>query len=117
MQKIQTLNDIVDAVKAGKTKTVAVAAGQDPDTILAITRAVSEGVVKAVLVGDEKAISEVAASKDINLNHFRIVNESNALTAARKAVEIVNKGDADMVMKGLVKTGDYMKAIFNKQTT
>jgi len=114
MKHIKKLTDLVDAVKERETKTVAVAAGQDPDTILAIARAVKYGVINAILVGDEKLINKVASDKDIDLNLFKIINETDTKLAANKAVELVNSGDANLVMKGLVKTGDYLKAIFNK---
>jgi phosphate butyryltransferase len=38
------------------------------------------------------------------------------MKAATKAVEIINKGEADFLMKGLVSSDKYMKAILNKET-
>ncbi|MCK5147694.1 bifunctional enoyl-CoA hydratase/phosphate acetyltransferase [bacterium] len=112
---VKKLSDLVEMVKGSETQTVAVAAGQDPDTITAITRAVTQGVVKAILVGDEDKIKDVCKNANIDVSIFDIVNEPDSKKAALKAVMLVKDGKAQMVMKGLVKTPDYMRAILNKE--
>lgn len=116
MSHIKKLEDLVDEVKGGCSITVAVAAGQDPDTISAIAHAVKQNVVKAILIGDEKEIHKVAKEKKIDVGLFEIVHEADPKEAAKKAVAMIHAGKADMVMKGLVKTADYLKAILNKET-
>ena len=41
---------------------------------------------------------------------------SDESKAANKAVELINKGEGDILMKGLVSTDKYMRAILNKET-
>ena len=53
-------------VKIGETPTMAIASGQDLDTLLAIAKAVEEDVVKAILVGQEGAIKKVVREKKID---------------------------------------------------
>jgi phosphate butyryltransferase len=38
------------------------------------------------------------------------------MKAATKAVELINKGEGDVLMKGLVSSDKYMRAILNKET-
>ncbi|PKO96513.1 MAG: phosphate butyryltransferase, partial [Bacteroidetes bacterium HGW-Bacteroidetes-9] len=47
---------------------------------------------------------------------FKMVHEPNEAKAATVAVKLVNSGEGDLLMKGLVSTDKYMKAILNKET-
>ncbi len=116
MKPIQKLQELLETVKVGHTPRLAVAAGNDPDTIVAIDRAVREDVVKAKLVGDEKAILRVCEEYAIDPSRFEIVSVHNPDEASIEAVRLVREKEADMLMKGLVKTATYMKAILNRET-
>ena len=115
MKPILKLQDLLDVVKGEATPTIAVAAGQDPDTILAINRAVKENVVKAIMVGNKEAIVRVANEKGVEQIDFEIVSVSDPEHAVLEAVQLVREKKADMLMKGLVKTSTYMKAILDKE--
>ena len=81
----------------------------------AIMEAKNQGIANAILVGDEEKIKVVAASINMDLSQFEIVHEANAAKAALKAVELVSSGKADMVMKGLVDTANFLRAVLNKE--
>ena len=115
MEPIVKLQDLLITVKGEPTRSIAVAAGQDPDTILAVAKAVEEDVIKAVLVGDEKAILQVAEEKGVSSSLFDIVPAEDEESAALIAVRLVREKKADMLMKGLVKTATYMKAVLDKE--
>jgi len=115
LEPIVKLQDLLITVKGEPTRSIAVAAGQDPDTILAVAKAVEEDVIKAVLVGDEKAILQVAEEKGVSSSLFDIVPAEDEESAALIAVRLVREKKADMLMKGLVKTATYMKAVLDKE--
>jgi len=114
VKPILKLQDLLDVVQGEATPTIAVAAGQDPDTILAINRAVKENVVKAIMVGNKEAIVRVANEKGVEQIDFEIVSVSDPEHAVLEAVQLVREKKADMLMKGLVKTSTYMKAVLDK---
>lgn len=114
MKPVLKLQDLLTAVKGETTRNVAVAAGHDPDTILAIARAVEEDVIKAILVGNEKEILRVAKDKKVNPSLFDIMNAEDDISATTKSVLLVREKKADMLMKGSVNTSTYMKAILDK---
>jgi phosphate butyryltransferase len=116
VKPIRKLKDLLEMVKAATTPRLAVAAGQDPDTILAIEKAVREDVVKAILVGDEKAISDVIEERHLDASLFEVIHQPDDKSAAEEAVRLVKEKKAEMLMKGLVKTATYMKAILAKET-
>ena len=114
MKPIFRLKDLIETVKGEPKKSMAVAVGQDPDTILAVARAVKENVVKAILIGDENEICRVAKERSIDSSLFEIIPISDPVSATVEAVKLVREKKANMLMKGLVKTTTYMKAVLDK---
>jgi phosphate butyryltransferase len=115
LKPIHRLDDLCQQIKVESKRTVAVAAGQDPETIEAVARAVEENVVNAILVGKKSAIMQVTGEKNINPDLFQIVDVADPNEAAVKAVSMVSQGEADMLMKGMVKTAEFMRAILDKE--
>ncbi|MCK5857041.1 MAG: bifunctional enoyl-CoA hydratase/phosphate acetyltransferase, partial [Bacteroidales bacterium] len=52
---------------------------------------------------------------NFNFDGVEIFDESNPKKSATKAVELVRADKADVLMKGLVSSGDFLKAILNKE--
>jgi len=94
---------------------IAVAWAQDPNTIGAIQRSVNEGFIEAVLIGNRDEISNTCNSEGIDEQFFSIVNTNDAAKASALAVEMVKAGEADVVMKGLVGTDVFLKAVMDKE--
>lgn len=75
----------------------------------------SKNIATAILVGDEAKIREIAASIDMDLTDFEIINEPDTEAAALKAVELVHNGKADILLKGLLETKTFLKSVLNKE--
>lgn len=112
---VKNFDDLLAKVKSGQIKKVAVAVAQDEPVLEAVKAAQEQGIAEAILVGDEKAIKEVADKIGMDLSKFELIHEPNDLKAALKAVELASKGEADMVMKGLVDTANFLRAVLNKE--
>ena len=112
---IKKLDDLFDELKSRPTKRIIGAYACDSHTIGAIYNAVKKGIVSATLVGDEKKIADVCKSENIDIALFDIVNEPVDTKAAAKAVDMINKGEGDILMKGTLSTDRYMRAILNKE--
>jgi phosphate butyryltransferase len=113
---ITKLEQIFDVVRLKGKKRLVAAYANDSHTIGAVSMAVDMGIVDGVLVGDEATIKRVCEEEKIDVKKFRIVQEADEMKAASKAVELINKGEGDILMKGLVSTDKYMRAILNKET-
>lgn len=111
----KTFDEVLSKVKQGKIRTVAVAVAQDEPVLEAVKAAKEQGIANAILVGDEKTIKEIAKQINMDLQGFEIVHEENIVKAALKAVELVSTGKADMVMKGLIDTANFLRAVLNKE--
>jgi len=112
---ITKLSQIIDKVKNNPNKRLIAAYANDAHTIEAVTEAYKLGLIDATLVGCEKTIRKVAAEHGFDISKFAIVDEPNDMKAAQKAVAMVSKGEGDILMKGLVSTDKYMRAILNKE--
>ena len=113
---IASFNDLFAELKAKKIcKKLVVAWGVDEHSIEAAYKAAEAGFVEATLVGDEATIKQVCADNNIDVNDFTIIQEADENKAAAKACEIINNGEGDILMKGLLSTDKYMRAILNKE--
>jgi len=106
----KTLSDKLS--KATKRTKLVAANATDEHTLLAIVRAVEEGFVEAVLVGNAAEIEE---TKGLDSEFIHIVDIPDAAQAAKEAVRMVRNGEADALMKGLINTDVLLKAILNKE--
>ena len=113
---ITKLEQIFDVVRSKGKKRLVAAYANDSHTIGAVSMAVDMGIIDGILVGDEATIKRVCEEEKIDVKKFRIVQEADEMKAASKAVELINKGEGDILMKGLVSTDKYMRAILNKET-
>lgn len=112
---ITRLEQMIEAARAKNRKRIVAAYANDSHTIEAIDHAIDLGIVEATLVGDEATILNVCKKLNIDPGKFRIVQEADEQKAAHKAVELIVKGEGDFLMKGLVSTDKYMRAILNKE--
>jgi phosphotransacetylase len=112
---IKTLDQVIELVKSKPKKRLVAAYANDKHTIEAVNVAVEMGIVEATLVGDETIIYQVCKELEIDSSKFRIVQESNDVKAATKACDLINDGEGDILMKGLLSTDKYMRAILHKE--
>ena len=112
---ITKLDQVIELVKSKPRKRLIAAYANDSHTIEAVNNAVGMGIVDATLVGDEQVIASVCKELNIDAAKFTIVHEPVDVKAAAKACEIINNGGGDILMKGLLPTDKYMRAILNKE--
>lgn len=108
-------DDLLKKVTECSKKKVAVAVAQDAPVLEAVKAAKEQGIADAILVGDEAKIKEIAASLNMDLTGFEIINETDNVAAALKAVSLVHDGKADMYMKGLIDTKNFLKSVLDKE--
>ena len=112
---ITKLAQVVDLVKSKPKKRLVAAFANDDHTIEAVNHAVELGIVDAVLVGDESCIHQVCKQLNIDANKFTIIHEPDEVKAATKSCDLINRKEADILMKGALSTDKYMRAILHKE--
>jgi phosphate butyryltransferase len=114
---VQVLYDyagIRKALKSAKPPIVSVAVAQDREVIRTIMAAYEEGLARAVLVGESERIEEILGEEGIS-SPIPIVHESDEEAACRKAVQLIKSGEADLLMKGLVNSSIFLRAVLKEE--
>jgi phosphate butyryltransferase len=113
---IRTLDQMEEKVLALKRKhRIAVAWAQDNNTISAIHKAVKKGFVEAIMIGKSSEIIKVCKAEGIDEKLFTLKEVDNEGAASVEAVRLAKNGEADIVMKGLVGTDKFLKAVMDKE--
>lgn len=111
----KTFADLIAKVNECGMKKVSVAVAQDSAVLEAVKAAKERNIADAILVGDEKKIRDIAASLNMDLSDFEIINVEDITEAALTAVKLVHEGKADMYMKGLIDTKGFLKSVLDKE--
>ncbi|MGI6320615.1 MAG: phosphate acyltransferase [Bacteroidales bacterium] len=112
---ITKLDQLIELVKTKGKKRLVAAYANDSHTIEAVNDAVDNGIVDAVLTGNSEVIKKTCEDLNIDYTKFKIVHEEDEMKATSLAVKIINDGEGDILMKGLVSTDKYMRAILHKE--
>ncbi|SLM18232.1 Phosphate butyryltransferase [uncultured spirochete] len=111
---LKNFNDVIEKLRNIGHITIALAAAEDSESIEAIQKVASLADVKAILVGNSDKIIALCGPKSLPEN-FKIINEPSSPAAALRAASLVRTGEADILMKGLVNTSDFLRAVLNPE--
>lgn len=112
---ITSFKEILKKAKSLGRKTISVASAEDIEVLNSIEQARTEGLVKGILIGDKKAITEIAIKNEINPANYEIIDEPDKTKSARLSVVFVKDKKADILMKGMVSTAILLKAVLDKE--
>lgn len=72
--------------------------------------------IAAICVNDEATRESLRLAEEAGLAEAIYVNDADPTVAAANAVAMVRRGEADILMKGLIGTDQLLRAILNKET-
>lgn len=113
---IRSMENIIDYVKGSVKKRIAVVAAHDEDVLQSVFEAARLGLVDASLIGDKKKIYEIAEKFEIDASGYEIIKEFDDTKAAKIAVDMVNSGNADIIMKGMLQTADLFRVVLDRES-
>lgn len=111
----KNFQELLSKLSSCGRKTLSVACAQDTAVLEAVKEAHDLGIIDAVLVGDEAKIREIANEIKMDCSQFTIINEPDSDKAPLTAVQLVHDGKADMYMKGILPTKNFLKSVLNKE--
>ncbi len=113
---ITSFTELVEAVQADDRKSrIAVVAADDSHTVEAVVNAQKEGIAEALLIGREDLVRQRLQELGEDVSDYVIVDAPTIEDSLEAAVDLVNAGKADVLMKGHLETGDFMRAILKKE--
>jgi len=110
------LNDLIEITKNKEQVKIAVAAAEDAHVLEAVKDAYDRGLVTPILVGDKEEILKIAKEINFEIKEEWIIDEKKPALSSKKAVELIKNKEASILMKGLVQTSDFLRAVLNKET-
>jgi len=114
--QIKSFGELADIVCANEKKSrIAVVAADDSHTVEAVTNAQKEGLVEALFIGKQALIEERLDELNENKSDYTIIDAPSIEESLARAVELIQAGQANVLMKGHLETGDFMRAILNKE--
>lgn len=106
---LRNFNQIKDMVHLKQPKHMAVVFPHDEQVIGAVIKAFHAGIIQPILIGHKPVIKTL-----IKQEAMVIIDEPDEEKACKIAVDLVNKGQADLLMKGLIDTKTLLKAVVHK---
>jgi len=107
-------SDIMTACRDIGKFTISVAVAQDEDVLNAVKVANDNELANAILVGDECKIKPIL--EKIQFGNAEIIHEPDEQSAAKRAVSLIRDKQADVLMKGLINSSDFMRAVLDSNT-
>ncbi|HPM00581.1 MAG TPA: phosphate acyltransferase [Candidatus Cloacimonadota bacterium] len=115
MSSITSLDQLVEKVKGLPKRRIAIAVAEDQNTLGAINEAVQNGFIHPIMLGNAEKIKQLCQSENIDYSNFEIIHFDNEVQATQEAVKLVRENKADVLMKGLVNTDKFLKAVLDKE--
>jgi phosphate butyryltransferase len=113
---LKTFSEIENQVRNMKQRTLAVAMAEDEELLMAIERARSKGLTKAILVGEKGKIKSIFKKTNVDERDYDLIDSRGEESSVSEAVSLVRNGAAQVLMKGLCSTSVFLKAILNKES-
>lgn len=111
-----SFDELKNAIRAASIqKTIAVAAAHDEEVLECAVQAKKERLADFILIGNTKKIQNILISLGESPNSWKLIEEPDDARAAARAAEIAAEKKADALMKGLLHTSVFLRALFNKE--
>lgn len=106
---------LFEAVKHIEKRRLVVANGVDEHSLEAVAMAVKMGIVSVIITGNPDLIEASCNTLSLPSGKYQVVPAYTEIEAVSTAVALARDGSANLIMKGLISTDLFMKAILNKE--
>jgi phosphate butyryltransferase len=113
--KLERLSDLFVYTKYLQKRTLIAVNAVDLHTLEAIFEAIKLGIVSGVVTGNQNEIIELCEQNGMDHQLIRIIHTESEEQAAQLAVAEVKKTPESILMKGLISSDKFMRAILNKE--
>ncbi len=111
---VKHLTEILNLAKAGRKRKLVLVNGVDRHSLEAVRLAFETGLVNVAVTGSKREIIQTGRELGMDLSFFEIIDAESEEEAALAAVKMIDKGEADLIMKGLISSDKYMRALLNR---
>lgn len=105
---------LLERCKALEAIPTAVAHPCEESALTGAVEAAQAGLIAPVLVGPAARIEQIARAANIDLGKLEIVDAEHSMDSAKKAVDLVKQGRAEVLMKGSLHSDELLSAIVSR---
>jgi phosphate butyryltransferase len=116
MQPIRTMRELLDRAVARGPCRVAVPGAEAESALDAAVEGRRRGLATPLLLGARRALEEALRLQGEDPAAYAILDEPDAVQAGRRAVALVRAGEAEVILKGRLSTGDLLRAVLDRET-
>ncbi|MGI6214675.1 MAG: bifunctional enoyl-CoA hydratase/phosphate acetyltransferase [Christensenellales bacterium] len=113
-KNINNFSHLIEAVIHGPKQTIAVVSADDISTLEVIAEAEQMDLANFILIGDENKIKKFITENNLKIS-AKIVDKAEHRVAAETGVSLVRENKADVLMKGMLHSSVFLKAVLNKE--
>lgn len=111
---LANFTDIKRRAAGIEPRRIAVVSAQDEEVLLSLQEATEDNIVHPVLIGDAGKIESLRTELSLSFN-CDIIDAPDDRAAAETAADLAGRGDAAGLMKGILPTSIFLKAILRKE--
>lgn len=111
---LKRVSDLAGLFAGKPKKRLAVCFAHDDMVIKAVKDAVDNGAIEPILIGDGAEIQRLLIEEGLT-TPVRVIDEPDMPKAVRLCMDMVNQGQVDVLMKGLLDTKDLLKGVVNSE--
>jgi len=105
---------LLERCKSLEAIPTAVAHPCEESALTGAVEAAQAGLIEPILVGPAAKIEETARSANLDLGKLEIVDTAHSVESAKKAVDLVKEGRAEVLMKGSLHSDELLSAIVSR---
>lgn len=94
---------------------IAIACPYDKNILEALGRIQREGIGDVILLGDRDKVDSIKEKYNIEMDPMDFIKSESDIQALKKSYAMVMEGQADIIMKGMVQTKDFMRTILSNK--
>lgn len=112
--KIENFKQLMELSIEKESKTIAVISPEDLEVLEVIQKAEEINLANFILVGNSTKIEKIIKDNKLDIKS-EIIDQKDHKSAADFAVNLVSEGRASTVMKGMLHSSVFLKAVLNKE--
>lgn len=111
---VQNFKELLKEACERESKVIAVAVPEELEVLEVIEKAEEINLAEFILIGDEEKINKIIKEHNLKIKG-KVIDEKDHAKAAAKAVDLVDEKKAATVMKGMLHSATFLKAVLNKE--
>lgn len=115
MHAFRTFDEIQKEVGQLKPVTISIAEAANREVLESVKEAYERNIASFLLFGDQMKIHQIANEIQLSLDDHHVIHTTTDEESCLQAVYAVNQQKADIVMKGLVHSSLFLRAILDRE--